>query len=189
MKRKHTIQDSWLYRHRYPIAGVVLALIAAFMVSYRFWDVPTGLSAKCQAAWSERYVTEAACCAADAHVGCTTNFPDSSIDSTQHGDDDGAVAGIVVVHDNYCPLRHTGSHGHSIADIAADMRLLCFVGNWCTSSDMRLLCFVGNWCTSSSCRSGVNCHIWSNVLYVRWSVYSTDVTVGRCVASADSPDH
>lgn len=44
MKRKHAIQDSWLYRHRYPIAGVVLALIAAFMVSYRFWDVPTGLS-------------------------------------------------------------------------------------------------------------------------------------------------
>ena len=44
MKRKRAIQDSWLYRHRYPIAGVVLALIAAFMVSYRFWDVPTGLS-------------------------------------------------------------------------------------------------------------------------------------------------
>ena len=44
MKRKYSIQNSWLYRFRYPIAGVILALIATFMVAYRFWDVPAGLS-------------------------------------------------------------------------------------------------------------------------------------------------
>ena len=44
MKRKQAVQNSWLYKYRYPIAGVFLALIAAFMVSYRFWDAPTGLA-------------------------------------------------------------------------------------------------------------------------------------------------
>lgn len=44
MKRKSAIQNSWLYRHRYPIAIIILIVLAAFMVGYRFWSMPSGLS-------------------------------------------------------------------------------------------------------------------------------------------------
>lgn len=44
MKRKSAIHQSLLYRYRYVIAVVVLTLLAAFMVGYKFWCVPSGLT-------------------------------------------------------------------------------------------------------------------------------------------------
>lgn len=44
MKHKHAVQNSVIYRFRYQIAGVVLALIAVFMGVYRFWSTPWGLN-------------------------------------------------------------------------------------------------------------------------------------------------
>lgn len=45
MKRKNAIQNSPVYQHRYLVAGIILALVAAFMAAYLFWDLPGGLSA------------------------------------------------------------------------------------------------------------------------------------------------
>lgn len=44
MKHKYAVQNSVIYRFRYQIAGVVLALIAVFMGVYRFWSTPWGLN-------------------------------------------------------------------------------------------------------------------------------------------------
>lgn len=45
MRRKHSIQRSWLYRYRYLLTGILLAVIVLAISIYRFWSVPSGLSA------------------------------------------------------------------------------------------------------------------------------------------------
>ena len=44
MKRKKAVQNSLLYRYRYLLASIILALLAAFICVYRFWDLPSGVS-------------------------------------------------------------------------------------------------------------------------------------------------
>ena len=45
MRRKRSIQRSWLYRYRYLLASILLAVIVLAISIYRFWSVPSGLSA------------------------------------------------------------------------------------------------------------------------------------------------
>ncbi len=45
MRRKRSIQRSWLYRYRYLLTGILLAVIVLAISIYRFWSVPSGLSA------------------------------------------------------------------------------------------------------------------------------------------------
>jgi len=45
MRRKRSIQRSWLYRYRYLLASILLAVIVLAFSIYRFWSVPSGLSA------------------------------------------------------------------------------------------------------------------------------------------------
>ena len=45
MRRKRSIQRSWLYRYRYLLASILLAVIVLAISVYRFWSVPSGLSA------------------------------------------------------------------------------------------------------------------------------------------------
>ena len=45
MRRKRSIQRSWLYRYRYLLASILLAVIVLAIGIYRFWSVPSGLSA------------------------------------------------------------------------------------------------------------------------------------------------
>ena len=44
MRRKRSIQRSWLYRYRYLLASILLAVIVLAISIYRFWSVPSGLS-------------------------------------------------------------------------------------------------------------------------------------------------
>ena len=44
MRRKRSIQRSWLYRYRYLLTGILLAVIVLAISIYRFWSVPSGLS-------------------------------------------------------------------------------------------------------------------------------------------------
>ena len=44
MKRKKAVQNSLLYRYRYLLASIILALLAAFICVYRFWNLPSGVS-------------------------------------------------------------------------------------------------------------------------------------------------
>lgn len=44
MKRKNAIQNSLIYRYRYPLVGLILTVLAVFMAVYRFWDLPAGLT-------------------------------------------------------------------------------------------------------------------------------------------------
>ena len=45
MRRKRSIQRSWLYQYRYLLASILLAVIVLAISIYRFWSVPSGLSA------------------------------------------------------------------------------------------------------------------------------------------------
>ena len=78
MKRQGVIQNSPLYRYRYAIVWILLIGLALFMAVYRFWGLPSGLSAtemQSAARSGQLSLSGLASAITSGNLGCLVDLP------------------------------------------------------------------------------------------------------------------